>query len=163
MKLEGNYNRLTTVVCDRHAFMDLVADSIGNYKVTNVGDMMVVTGLPQAFGMKVVVVDNDDTLSPCMISGDKHRKYRTLLLGSGALGLYVYQSLRFEAERRLDFEAPYWRVLAGFDFMPYVLGTKWMGAENPDNDTLVWEKGLEVTAVDHKEVLCAEFVHNASV
>src|SRR6185295_475352 len=58
MKLGDAYNHLTTVVCHSEAFADLVSDHMANYKVENVGGYTVVTGLAQAFGMKIVVVDD---------------------------------------------------------------------------------------------------------
>jgi len=161
MKLGDAYNRLTTVVCHSEAFSDLVLDTIGNYKVENVGGFTVVTGLPQAFGMRIVVVD-DASLKTDPGGGD-YQKYRTLLFGPGALGLIYHQRLRIEAERRLDFEAPYWRVLANFDFAPHMFGMKWVSATaNPDNTALGAAANWDEAYNDHREVLCAELVHNAT-
>jgi hypothetical protein len=160
MKLGDAYNRLTTVVCHSEAFADLVTDTIGNYKVENVGGFTVVTGLPQAFGMRIVVVD-DANLK--VDGGQNYTKYRTLLFGPGALGLIYHQRLRIEAERRLDFEAPYWRVLANFDFAPHLFGMKWTAADaNPDNTALGTASNWDEAYNDHREVLCAECVHNAT-
>ncbi|GMV78863.1 MAG: hypothetical protein AMXMBFR7_00470 [Planctomycetota bacterium] len=161
MLLGDAYNRLTTVVCHSEAFADLVKDTIGNYKVENVGGFTVVTGLPQAFGMRIVVVD-DASLKSDPGGGD-FMKYRTLLFGPGALGLIYHQQLRIEAERRLDFEAPYWRVLANFDFAPHLFGMKWTSSTaNPDNSTLGTASNWDEAYNDHREVVCAELVHNAS-
>lgn len=160
MKLGDAYNRLTTVVCHSEAFVDLVKDTIGNYKVENVGGFTVVTGLPQAFGMKVVVVD-DPSLKQ-LLSGSFAR-YRTLLLGQNALGLIYHQNLRIEAERRLDFQAPYWRVLANFDYAAHLFGMKWIGSgSNPSNANLKISTNWAPAFNDHREVLCAELRHNAS-
>jgi len=160
MKLGDHYNRLTTVVCHSEAFADLVSDTIGNYKIENVGGFTVVTGLPQAFGMRIVVVD-DASLK--QTNGANFKKYRTLLFGEGSLGLIYHQRLRIEAERRLDFEAPYWRVLANFDFAPHMFGMKWTSATaNPDNGELATAANWDEAYNDHREVLCAELVHNAS-
>jgi hypothetical protein len=160
MKLGDAYNRLTTVVCHSEAFYDLVSDTIGNYKVENVGGFTVVTGLPQAFGMRIVVVD-DASLK--QTNGQSFKKYRTLLFGPGALGLIYHQRLRIEAERRLDYEAPYWRVLANFDFAPHLFGMKWTAATaNPTNGDLATAGNWDEAYNDHREVLCAELVHNAS-
>ena len=160
MVLGDAYNRLTTLVCHSEAFADLVKDTIGNYKVDTVGGYTVVTGLPHAFGMKIVVVD-DPALKVAV--GGSYTKYNTLLLGDSALGLIYHQSLRIEAERRLDFEAPYWRVLANFDFAPHVFGTKWTaGTANPDNTTLGTSGNWAAAYNDSREVLCAKLVHNAS-
>ncbi|MCW8133963.1 MAG: hypothetical protein KIS92_26695 [Planctomycetota bacterium] len=161
MKLGDAYNRLTTVVCHSEAFSDLVTDTIGNYKIENVGGFTVVTGLPQAFGMRIVVVD-DASLKEDPGGGD-YTQYRTLLFGPGALGLIYHQRLRIEAERRLDFEAPYWRVLANFDFAPHLFGMKWTSAStNPDNAALGTAGNWDEAYNDHREVLCAELIHNAS-
>lgn len=160
MKLGDSYNRLTTVVCHSEAFADLVYDTIGNYKVENVGGFTVVTGLPVAFGMRVVVVD-DASLK--VDNGGSFKKYKTLLFGPGALGLIYHQRLRIEAERRLDYEAPYWRVLANFDFAPHVFGMKWTSATaNPDNATLATAGNWDEAHNDHRQVLCAMLVHNAT-
>jgi len=160
MKLNDSYNRLTTVVCHSEAFADLVSDTIGNYKVENVGGYTVVTGLPVAFGMRVVVVD-DPSLK--VENPGNFTRYKTLLFGPGALGLIYHQRLRIEAERRLDYEAPYWRVLANFDFAPHMFGMKWTSATaNPDNDTLKTSSNWDEAYVDHREVLCAMLEHNAS-
>jgi len=160
MKLGDAYNRLTTVVCHSEAFADLVADTIGNYKIENVGGFTVVTGLPQAFGMRIVVVDDANLKQD---NASNYKKYRTLLLGSGALGLIYHQRLRIEAERRLDFEAPYWRVLANFDFAPHMFGMKWTSATaNPDNTALGTAANWDEAYNDHREVLCAELIHNAT-
>jgi hypothetical protein len=161
MKLGDSYNRLTTVVCHSEAFSDLVQDTIGNYKFENIGGFTVVTGLPQAFGMRIVVVDDSNLKSDP--GGGDHMKYRTLLFGPGALGLIYHQRLRIEAERRLDFEAPYWRVLANFDFAPHLFGMKWTSATaNPDNSTLGTAANWDEAYNDHREVLCAELVHNTT-
>lgn len=160
MKLNDSYNRLTTVVCHSEAFADLVSDTIGNYKVENVGGYTVVTGLPVAFGMRVVVVDDASLKTDNAAS---YKRYKTLLFGPGALGLIYHQRLRIEAERRLDYEAPYWRVLANFDFAPHVFGMKWTSSTaNPDNATLVTSSNWDEAYGDHREVLCAMLVHNAS-
>jgi hypothetical protein len=160
MKLGDAYNRLSTVVCHSEAFADLVADTIGNYKVENVGGFTVVTGLPQAFGMRIVVVDDANLKNN---NGSDYKKYRTLILGPGALGLIYHQRLRIEAERRLDFEAPYWRVLANFDFAPHLFGMKWTSATtNPDNTALGTASNWDEAYNDHREVLCAELIHNAT-
>ena len=160
MTLGDAYNRLTTLVCHSEAFADLVKDTIGNYKVDTIGGYTVVTGLPHAFGMKIVVVD--DPALKIAVSGS-FTKYRTLLLGQSALGLIYHQRLRIEAERRLDFEAPYWRVLANFDFAPHVFGTKWTaGTANPENDALGTSGNWGPAYNDAREVLCAMLVHNAS-
>ncbi|HLX60168.1 MAG TPA: major capsid protein [Planctomycetota bacterium] len=160
MKLGDAYNRLTTVVCHSDAFADLVSDTIGNYKMVNVGGFTVVTGLPQAFGMTLVVVD-DPSLKVAVTSS--FTKYRTLLFGPGAMGLIYHQNLRIEAERRLDFEAPYWRVLANFDFAPHLFGSKWTaGTANPTNTDLGTSGNWSTAYNDHREVLCAQLVHNAS-
>ncbi len=160
MKLGDAYNRLSTVVCHSEAFADLVNDTIGNYKVENVGGFTVVTGLPQAFGMRIVVVD-DAALKET--NGGNFKRYRTLLFGQNALGLIYHQRLRIEAERRLDFEAPYWRVLANFDFAPHMFGMKWTSATaNPDNTALGTAGNWDEAYNDHREVLCAELVHNAT-
>jgi hypothetical protein len=160
MKLGDAYNRLTTVVCHSEAFYDLVQDTIGNYKIENVGGFTVVTGLPQAFGMRIVVVDDESLKAD---NGENFKKYRTLLFGPGALGLIYHQRLRIEAERRLDFEAPYWRVLANFDFAPHMFGMKWTSATaNPDNTALGTANNWDEAYNDHREVLCAECVHNAT-
>lgn len=160
MKLGDAYNRLTTVVCHSEAFYDLVTDTIGNYKVENVGGFTVVTGLPQAFGMRLVVVDDENLKAD---NGQNYKKYRTLLFGQNALGLIYHQRLRIEAERRLDFEAPYWRVLANFDFAPHLFGMKWTASDaNPDNSTLGTASNWDEAYNDHREVLCAECVHNAT-
>lgn len=160
MKLGDAYNRLTTVVCHSEAFADLVKDTIGNYKVENVGGFTVVTGLPQAFGMRIVVVD-DASLKET--NGGNFKRYHTLLLGPSAMGLIYHQSLRIEAERRLDFEAPYWRVLANFDYAPHVFGMKWAGSgANPNNAALATTSNWAPAFNDHREVLCAKLVHNAT-
>jgi len=160
MKLGDAYNRLTTVVCHSEAFSDLVLDTIGNYKIENVGGYTVVTGLPQAFGMRIVVVD-DANLK--VANGGNYQKYKTLLLGPGALGLIYHQRLRIEAERRLDFEAPYWRVLANFDFAPHMFGMKWSsGTANPSNGDLGTAGNWDEAYNDHREVLCAACIHNAT-
>jgi len=160
MKLGDHYNQLTTVVCHSEAFADLVTDTIGNYKIENVGGFTVVTGLPQAFGMRIVVVD-DENLK--VDNGADFKKYKSLLLGQGSLGLIYHQRLRIEAERRLDFEAPYWRVLANFDFAPHVFGMKWISATaNPSNADLGTAANWDEAFNDHREVLCAMCVHNAS-
>ncbi|HYF49509.1 MAG TPA: major capsid protein [Planctomycetota bacterium] len=160
MKLGDAYNRLTTVVCHSEAFADLVSDHMANYKVENVGGYTVVTGLAQAFGMKIVVVD-DAALKET--NGGNYKRYRTLLFGPGAMGLIYHQRLRIEAERRLDFEAPYWRVLANFDFAPHMFGMKWTSATaNPDNTALGTAANWDEAYNDHREVLCAELVHNAT-
>lgn len=160
MKLGDAYNRLTTVVCHSEAFADLVADTIGNYKIENVGGVTVVTGLPQAFGMRICVVDDANLKND---NGSDYKKYRTLLFGPGALGLIYHQRLRIEAERRLDFEAPYWRVLANFDFAPHLFGMKWTSATaNPDNTALGTASNWDEAYNDHREVLCAELIHNAT-
>ncbi|HYG77799.1 MAG TPA: major capsid protein [Planctomycetota bacterium] len=160
MKLGDRYNQLTTVVCHSEAFADLVADTIGNYKIENVGGFTVVTGLPQAFGMRIVVVD-DDNLK--LANGENYKKYKTLLLGQNSLGLIYHQRLRIEAERRLDFEAPYWRVLANFDFAPHLFGMKWLSATaNPGNADLATAANWGEAFNDHREVLCAMLVHNAT-
>lgn len=161
MKLGDAYNRLTTVVCHSEAFADLVHDTIGNYKVENVGGFTVVTGLPQAFGMRIVVVDDANLKQDP--GGGEYMRYRTLLLGPGALGLIYHQRLRIEAERRLDYEAPYWRVLANFDFAPHLFGMKWTSATaNPDNATFGTAGNWDEAYNDHREVLCAELVHNST-
>jgi len=119
-----------------------------------------VTGLPQVFGMRVVVVDDPSLKAD---NGADFKKYRTLLFGTGAMGLIYHQRLRIEAERRLDFEAPYWRVLANFDFAPHVFGMKWSSATaNPDNSDLGTAANWDEAYNDHREVLCAELIHNAS-
>ncbi len=160
MKLGDAYNRLTTVVCHSDAFSDLVKDTIGNYKMVNVGGFTVVTGLPQAFGMKLVVVDDPSLKVPVDSS---YTKYRTLLFGQNSLGLIYHQSLRIEAERRLDFEAPYWRVLANFDFAPHLFGSKWTSSTaNPDNTTLGDSGNWAAACNDNREILCSELLHNAS-
>jgi len=160
MKLGDAYNRLTTVVCHSEAFADLVSDHMANYKVENVGGYTVVTGLAQAFGMKIVVVDDASLKQD---NGVNFKRYRTLLFGPGALGLIYHQRLRIEAERRLDFEAPYWRVLANFDFAPHMFGMKWTSVTaNPDNNTLGTAGNWDEAYNDHREVLCAELVHNAT-
>jgi hypothetical protein len=159
MKLGDAYNRLTTVVCHSEAFADLIADSMGNYKLENVGGFTVVTGLPQAFGMRIVVVDDSNLKQT---NGGNYKKYRTLLFGPDALGLIYHQRLRIEAERRLDFEAPYWRVLANFDFAPHMFGMKWTSATaNPENADLGDSSNWDEACNDHREVLCAELIHNA--
>ncbi len=159
MKLGDAYNRLTTVVCHSEAFADLVKDTIGNYKVENVGGFTVVSGLAQAFGMRVVVVD--DPALKIDGGGTVFNKYRTLLLGPGALGLIYHQRLRIEAERRLDFEAPYWRVLANFDFAPHLFGMKWTASmSNPASGDLGTPGNWDVAFNDHREVLCAAMIHN---
>ncbi|MCY3019375.1 MAG: major capsid protein, partial [Planctomycetota bacterium] len=160
MKLGDAYNRLSTVVCHSEALADLVSDSISNYKVENVGGVTVVTGLPQAFGMRIVVVD-DPSLKQS--NEENYKRYRTLLFGPGALGLIYHQRLRIEAERRLDYEAPYWRVLANFDFAPHLFGMKWVGSDaNPDNTSLGVFANWDEAYNDHREVLCAELIHNAT-
>jgi len=148
------------VVCHSEAFADLVSDTIGNYKVENVGGFTVVTGLPQAFGMRIVVVDDANLKED---NGQNYKKYRTLLFGPGALGLIYHQRLRIEAERRLDYEAPYWRVLANFDFAPHLFGMKWTSSNaNPTNADLGTAANWDEAFNDHREVLCAELVHNAT-
>ncbi len=160
MTLGDAYNRLTTLVCHSEAFADLVKDSIGNYKVDTVGGYTVVTGLPHAFGMKIVVVD-DPSLKVAV--GGSFTKYRTLLFGQNSLGLIYHQRLRIEAERRLDFEAPYWRVLANFDFAAHLFGTKWTaGTANPENADLGTTANWSPAYNDAREVLCAMLIHNAS-
>jgi len=160
MKLNDAYNNLTTVVCHSEAFADLVTDTIGNYKVENVGGFTVVTGLPVAFGMRVVVVD-DASLK--VDNPGNYKRYKTLLFGPGSLGLIYHQRLRIEAERRLDYEAPYWRVLANFDFAPHVFGMKWTSATaNPDNAALTTGSNWDEAYSDHRQVLCAMLVHNAT-
>ena len=160
MTLGDSYNRLTTVVCHSEAFADLVKDTIGNYKIQNVGGFTVVTGLPQAFGMKVVVVD-DASLKESL-SGH-YAKYRTLLFGENSLGLIYHQNLRIEAERRLDFEAPYWRVLANFDYAPHMFGMKYIaGLANPDNNMVGASTSWAPAFNDHRQVLCAQLIHNCS-
>ncbi|HEY3323176.1 MAG TPA: major capsid protein [Planctomycetota bacterium] len=160
MKLGDAYNRLTTVVCHSEALADLVTDCIGNYVVENVGGFTVVTGLPQAFGMRIVVVD-DPSLKES--NGENFKKYRTLLLGPSALGLIYHQRLAISAERRLDFEAPYWRVLANFDFAPHLFGMKWVSTSmNPEDSELGLTASWDEAYNDHREVLCAQLVHNAT-
>lgn len=160
MKLGDAYNRLTTVVCHSEAFADLVSDTIGNYKIENVGGFTVVTGLPQAFGMRIVVVDDPSLKQD---NGADYKKYRTLLLGQSALGLIYHQRLRIEAERRLDFEAPYWRALANFDVAPHLFGMKWTAATaNPDNTALGEAGNWDEACNDHREILCAMLIHNAT-
>ena len=160
MKLGDAYNQLQTVVMHSEAFVDLVSDQISNYKIENVGGISIVTGLPAAFGMRIVVVD-DASLK--VANGGNYYKYRTLLFGPGALGLIYQQRLRIEAERRLDFEAPYWRVLGNFDFVPHMFGMKWnQSTANPDNTTLGTPANWSGAFNDHREVLAAQLIHNAS-
>lgn len=162
MKLGDAYNRLTTVVCHSEAFTDLVGDTISQYKVENVGGATVVTGLPQAFGMRLVVVDDENLKSDPGSGTGTYAKYRTLLFGPGALGLIYHQRLNISAERRLDYEAPYWRVLANFDFAPHLFGMKWTAATaNPDNTAVGTASNWDEAYNDHREVLCAELIHNA--
>jgi hypothetical protein len=110
--------------------------------------------------MRIVVVDDSNLKND---NGGNFKKYRTLLFGPGALGLIYHQRLRIEAERRLDFEAPYWRVLANFDFAPHMFGMKWTSATaNPDNTALGTAGNWDEAYNDHREVLCAELIHNAT-
>ena len=110
--------------------------------------------------MRIVVVD-DANLK--VTNGSNFVKYKTLLLGGGSLGLIYHQRLRIEAERRLDFEAPYWRVLANFDFAPHMFGMKWTSSTaNPINDDLGTAGNWDEAYNDHRQVLCAMCVHNAS-
>lgn len=161
MKLADAYNQLQTVVMHSEAFVDLISDQITNYKIENVGGVSIVTGLPNAFGMRIVVVD-DASLKQAN-GGGNYYKYRTLLFGPGALGLIYQQRLRIEAERRLDFEAPYWRVLGNFDFAPHLFGMKWnQSTANPDNSTLATAANWSAAYNDHREVLAAQLVHNAT-
>src|SRR5204863_8197470 len=135
-------------------------DTIGNYKIENVGGFTVVTGAAQAFGMRIVVVD-DENLK--VDNPGNYNKYKTLLFGPGALGLIYHQRLRIEAERRLDFEAPYWRVLANFDFAPHLFGSKWTSATaNPNNTALADSANWAQACNDTREILCSVLIHNAT-
>ncbi len=160
MKLADAYSELNTVVMHSEAFVDLMSDQITNYKIENVGGLSVVTGIPAAFGMRIIVVD-DASLK--VDNGGSYKKYNTLMFGSGALGLIYHQQLRIEAERRLDFEAPYWRVLGNFDFAPHMFGMKWnSGTANPDNTALGTPGNWVDAGMDHRTILCALMVHNAT-
>ena len=110
--------------------------------------------------MRIVVVD-DASLKET--NGGNYKRYHTLLLGPSAMGLIYHQSLRIEAERRLDFEAPYWRVLANFDFAPHLFGSKWTSATvNPDNTALGTTGNWAAAYNDHRELLCSVLIHNAT-
>lgn len=160
MKLADAYNQLTTIVMHSNVFNDLLLDGLTTYKIETVGGYSIVTGDPRALGMRYVVVD-DPSLR--VTNGGNFVKYRTFLFGPGALRCIYQQRLRIEAERRLDFEAPYWRVLANFDFAPHLHGTKWTSATaNPDNATLATAGNWDESYNDHREVLAVDFEHNAS-
>lgn len=153
-------HRMTTVVCHFKTFNDLVKDTIGDYKSENVGGFTIITELPAALGMRVVIVD-DPSLE--VVNLNERTKYRTLLFGQNALGLIYHQNLRIEAERLLDYEMSYWKVLANFDFTPHLFGMKWVsGRGKPDNKALGTVSNWDVTAEKHDEVLCAMLVHDVS-
>lgn len=162
MLLKDAYDRLTTIVMHSNVFYDLVGDNIANYKIENVGGATIVTGIPQAFGMRIVVVD-DPSLRVAVT--DEYFKYKTLLLGRDALSLIYARTLHISAERRLDFEAPYWRILANYDYAPHLHGMAWNTATGPnpaDADLETPANWLEAYT-DHRDVLAAMIVHNSSV
>lgn len=155
------YNRLSVLVMHSAAFYDLTADGITNYKITNVAGAIIAEDFthPSLMGMKIIVVDSAQLK---VAVTDEYGKYRTLAYGVGALGCIYQQRLRIEAERRLDFEAPYWRVLGNFDFAPHIFGLKYTAGANPSNATLATAANWDEAYSDHREVLAAELVHNAS-
>jgi hypothetical protein len=151
---------LSTVVMHSDAFSDLVADGIANYKIENVGGAIIVTGHPAALGMRIVVVD-DAQLK--VTSGLDYKVYRTLLYGPNALRLIYHRNVTISAERRLDFEAPYWRVLANHDYCPHLSGMGWISTTpNPTNTDLETAGNWDEKYTDHRQVLAAILRHNAT-
>lgn len=159
MVLGDNFQNLTTVVMHSDVFTDLVGDALATYKIDTIGGLVIVTGIPAALGLRIVVCDYAGLK---VTNGGSFKKYQTLLLGEGALNLIYAQALRIEAERRLDFEAPYWRVLGQADFAPHLHGMKWTGVANPANSVLQDPAQWDEAYNSHKEVRAALIVHNAT-
>lgn len=159
MKMGDNYNMLSTVIMHSNVFADLVSDGLATYKIQNVGGYSIVTGLPQAFGLNFLVTD-DPALR--VANGGNYKKYNTLIVGKGALGLVYPQALRIEAERRLDFEAPYWRILANYDFAAHLWGTTWNSTANPTVAAYQTSSAWDEKYDDVREVLAVHQEHNSS-
>lgn len=160
MKLGDAYLQLTHAVVHSDVFADLFADGIANYKVDTVAGHMIVSEVPQLCGLKIIVTDSSLLK---VTNAESYMKYKTLLFGQKALAVITAQDLRIDAERRLDFEAPYWRVLGNFDFAPHLKGMTWTAAgANPIDDDLATASNWDEAYNDHREVLCAEAVTNAS-
>lgn len=160
MMLGDAYSKLTTVVMHSDVFRDLVDDGLATYKMDTVGGYTIITGLAAALGLRFVVMDEPQLK---VTSGSDFKKYYTLVFGPGALACIYQKRLTVNAERRLDFEAPYWRVLANFDFCPHLMGHKYTSATmNPNDATLAtvgnWDQALN----DHRECLAGILEHNAS-
>ena len=159
MLLADNYNRLTTVVMHSNAFSDLVLDGITNYTVESLAGMTIISNAANAMGLRIIVCDDPALRVTC---AQDYVKYHTLLLGPDALGLIWHRRLHIEAERRLDFEAPYWRILGNHDFAPHLAGMSWNSAANPSNadlaDPSMWDEAYD----DHRQVLAAMLTHNVT-
>lgn len=153
------YNQINTIVMHSDVFYDLFLENISQYKIENVAGMAIVTGIPQALGLRVVVIDN---ASLKVTNGGSFKIYKTLFFGTDAMTLIFQQNLRIESERRLDYEAPYWRVLGNFDFAPILNGVKWTGTGNPTNANVLASTYWDEAYNDHREQLAAIYVHNAT-
>lgn len=153
---------LNTLIVHSATFADLVTDAIGNYKVENFGGQIVATGvIPNALGLRVIVMDHALLR---IVSQGNYTKYRSFLLGPGALGLIYARGLSINAERRLDGEAPYWRILGNVDFAAHLFGMSYVDTgANPDATALETSNNWDEAYSDHREVLAAEIIHNATL
>lgn len=159
MLMGDGFQNLSTVVMHSDVFTDLVGDALATYKIDTIGGLTIVTGIPAALGLRIVVMDYAGLK---VTNGGSYKKYHTLVLGPNALHLIYAQALRIEAERRLDFEAPYWRVLGQCDFAPHLNGVKWTSSANPTNTALQTAANWDEAYNDVREVRAVDIIHNAT-
>lgn len=158
MALGDNYNDIKYVVMHSDVFRDLIGDALANFKVDSVAGYTIVTGLPHALGQQIIVTDDPSLKGPI----DGYTKYKTLAFGKEALACVFHRHLHIEAERRLDFEAPYWRILGNMDFAPHLMGTKYTSTANPTDGTFATTGNWSAAYNDHREVKAVTWEHNAN-
>jgi len=168
-KLKDNQERLTTLVMHSDAFYDLKADARTNFPALTGHTERVLAGQlyeMTADGMRLLVVDDSNLKADPGSGSGTYAKYRSFVLGPKAIWLGYPQEMNVWSERRLYDEAPFDKVLGNFDFAPHLRGFDFQYGTiggNPTNTNFgtaaYWEEAFN----DHREVLCAEIVHNSSL
>jgi len=160
-KMGDAREKIKSVVLHSSVFADLMADGITNYKIDNVGGMMIASDIPQAMGRKLIVVDSTSLYSD--LDSSYYSEYYVLGLAEGALQATIISEDPVEEETVLTTKVKTYRTRQDLDVEYGVQGMKWVtGTINPTDAELATAASWDEDLSDHRECGIVKGIYNAT-
>lgn len=153
--------KIKALVMHSQVFADLCNDGITNYKIENVGGMMIVSDVPQAMGRKLIVVDSTTLYSA--LTSSYYTEFYVLGLAEGALAATIISEDKVEEQSVLTTKVKTYRTRQDYDVDYAVQGMKWVvGTINPTDAELGTAGSWDEDLSDHRECGIVKGIYNAT-